>query len=248
MTDKTRETLHKLFMLFSIVLFAAIFFLIAYQSWDNTDADFSYRVEDGLAVIEGFSGNPTSSLEIPAEIDGYAVISIADRAFSGQTEMKSLLLPDTLKYIGEYSFWGCTSLKEIELGNSLESVGAFAFAGCSYIRKVELPSTLTEIGVSAFDGCARLKSVNIPKDCEYIGDDAFLGCGNLVLDCSENDHAREYAEINSISTDFSGSDGALYLKVAVVVAAVVVIFALVMTLRVTARKNKEKKKNISKTP
>lgn len=248
MTDKTRETLHKLFMLFSIVLFAVIFFLLVYNSWDNTDAEFSYRVEDGYAVIEGFSGNPTATLEIPAEIDGYSVVSIASRAFSGQTEMKSLSLPDTVKYIGEYSFWGCTSLKTVEFGESLEGVGAFAFAGCSYIRAVTFPASLREIGVSAFDGCSRLRSVNIPKSCENIEDDAFLGCVDLVLDCSENEYAREYAKDHAISTDFADSSDALYLKIVVIGAITIVFLVLVLIFSRITQKKKEKSKNISKTP
>lgn len=240
-TDKRNTLLHKLFLLFSVVGFAAIFFLIAYRSWDNTDAEFSYRIEDGCAVIEGYSGNPTDKLEIPSEIDGYSVVAVADRAFSGQTDMKTLVLPDTVKHVGDYSFYGCTSLKKADLGSSLKTLGDYSFADCDYLRAVETPSTLEQIGVSAFEGCARLEKLAVPDVCNFIGDDAFMGCDGLVLECSEDSAAYEYAKNNSISTDFDSSNNALYFKVALltVVSVLTVALAVVIVKRLGKKKFSE---------
>lgn len=226
MNDKRNTLLHKLFLLFSIVGFAAIFFLIVYRSWDNTDAEFSYRVEDGCAVIEGYSGNPTDELEIPSEIDGYSVVAVADRAFSGQTDMKKLVLPDTVERVGDYSFYGCVSLKKVDLGGSLKTLGDYSFADCDYLRSVQTPSTLEQIGVSAFEGCARLGRFAIPDACTSVGDDAFMGCNEIVFECSGSSFAYEYAQKNSISTDFGDSNTAVYFKAAVLTAVSVLVVAL----------------------
>lgn len=244
LNDKRNTILHKLFLLFSIVCFAAIFFLIAYRSWDNIDAEFSYRVEDGCAVVEGYSGNPTDTLEVPGEIDGYTVVAIADRAFSGQTDMKTLAVPDTVKYIGDYSFYGCSSLKKVDLGGSLVALGDHSFADCDFLRTIELPLTLESIGSSAFEGCVRLSKLAVPDACDFVGEDAFMGCGDLVLECSENSAANEYATKYGIPTDFDGSNNAVYLKVAVLtVAAVLAVVLAVIAVRKISEKNKFSEKN-----
>lgn len=244
LTDKRNTILHKFFLLFSIVCFAAIFFLIAYRSWDNTDAEFSYRVEDGCAIIEGYSGNPTDTLEIPGEIDGYIIVAIADRAFSGQTDMKSLALPDSVKHVGDYSFYGCTSLKKVDLGSSLVTLGDHSFADCNYLRTVELPLTLEKIGSSAFEGCVRLSKLAVPDACGFVGDDAFMGCGDLVLECSESSVANEYATKYGIPTDFDGSNNAVYLKVSILtVASVLAVVLAVISVRKISEKKKISEKN-----
>lgn len=244
LTDKRNSILHKLFLLFSIVCFAAIFFLIAYRSWDNIDAEFSYRIEDGSAVIEGYSGNPVDTLEIPGEIDGYIVVAIADRAFSGQTDMKTLALPDTVKYVGDYSFYGCTSLKKVDLGRSLVTLGDHSFADCDFLRTVTVPLTLESIGSSAFEGCARLSKLAVPDACDFVGEDAFMGCGDLVFECSENSAAHEYATKYEIPTDFDGSNNAVYLKVMILtVASVLVVVFAVIAVRKISEKKKFSEKN-----
>lgn len=55
-------------------------------------------------------------------------LGIAGKAFLG-TQIKSLVIPDTVKYIGTYAFANCRDITEITLGSGLEEISRFAFNG-----------------------------------------------------------------------------------------------------------------------
>ena len=77
--------------------------------------------------------NPIVPSTVPETDDKVKVTAIAESAFSGNTTLESLKLPDELK-----------------------TIGANAFKGCSGLKKVWLPANLTEIGQKAFDGCGNI--------------------------------------------------------------------------------------------
>lgn len=47
-------------------------------------------------------------------------LSIAASAFSGKSQLKSITIPDTVRYIGSYAFSGCTGLTSITIPKSLD--------------------------------------------------------------------------------------------------------------------------------
>lgn len=48
-------------------------------------------------------------------------LSIAASAFNGKTQLKSITIPDTVKYIGAFAFSGCTGLTSITIPKSLDN-------------------------------------------------------------------------------------------------------------------------------
>ena len=83
---------------------------------------------------------------------------------------------DTVDYkvtaIGDNVFKGKTNIKTIVVSDSIERIGAYTFQGCSGLERVELPSTLDRIGEKAFDGCNSLKYVLKRKHSHYLLDHA----------------------------------------------------------------------------
>ena len=75
-----------------------------------------------------------------------------------QTKVEKVILPNTLKTIGEYSFWQFPNLKEIEFPSSLERIEPYAFCGTN-IENVEL-NGLIYLGNHSFEN-ANTKSVRI---------------------------------------------------------------------------------------
>jgi len=59
-----------------------------------------------MAEITKYTGNNTV-LSIPAQVDGYAVMSIGDGTFSYGYSLKEITLPGTLAEIGADAFYGC---------------------------------------------------------------------------------------------------------------------------------------------
>ena len=72
------------------------------------------------------------SLDIPEQIDGHPVTKISDGAFSRCSNLKSIILPSSIEYIGEHAFFGCSSLKEIVIPKSVTHISEVAFSSALY--------------------------------------------------------------------------------------------------------------------
>ena len=91
--------------------------------------DYSYRLEQGGAIITAYLGNE-NEVHVPAAVDGYIVIGLDDRAFA-DTSVQKITLPETVKSIGWFTFFGCQDLQEVSLPHSLTSIGYASFDGCA---------------------------------------------------------------------------------------------------------------------
>lgn len=84
---------------------------------------------------------------------------IKDRAFSRNTKIKTITLPDSIKSIGWSAFFGCTALESINFPASLESVGMDAFGLNENLKEIIIPDSLTSVEFSdpdPFYGCSSL--------------------------------------------------------------------------------------------
>ncbi|MBQ8474286.1 MAG: leucine-rich repeat domain-containing protein, partial [Clostridia bacterium] len=109
----------------------------------------TYYIMNGEAVAIAFDES-TTEVTIPATVNGYPVTEIIG-AFNGCSEITSVILPEGLKVIGNYTFKECSLLAEIELPESLVSIGEYAFASCSALTSISIPDSVTSIGFSTFN-------------------------------------------------------------------------------------------------
>ncbi len=150
--------------------------------------DYKYTIlDDGTAEITAFSGND-ENVEIPQELDGKTVVSIAKNAFANCNNIKSVKMPDTITKIGGGAFSGCEKLENIELSKNLNRIsgtidvtygdgGAGAFSNCTSLKSIVIPNSCTEIGNSTFAGCTNLTSVTLPDNEHCVLDGwAFFNC------------------------------------------------------------------------
>lgn len=76
---------------------------------------YTYTLDDAnRATITGYSGNATA-LYIPGEIDGHEVVAIGDRAFENRTDLRTVMIPDSLEKIEFEAFYNCINLKFAEI-------------------------------------------------------------------------------------------------------------------------------------
>lgn len=101
--------------------------------------------------------------------------------FANNTNIKTLVIGDYLKGIGNWAFYACGGLDTVEFGNGLAEIGKYAFADCINLRKVDIPflSNITYISDHAFQNCQALTSFMLPASVQYIYDYAFDGCWAL---------------------------------------------------------------------
>ena len=100
------------------------------------------------------------------------------------TEIKDLVIPNSVTSIGHYVFYGCSGLTSITIPNSVTSIGDYAFSSCSGLTSITIPNSVTSIGQGAFSRCNKLLTIisrmtnvcTIPENCfeEYVYNNATL--------------------------------------------------------------------------
>ena len=96
------------------------------------------------------------------------------------TEIKELVIPNSIMTIRDGSFYGCSGLTSLKLSNSVTTIGNNAFQGCSGLTSIMFSNNLTTIGKYAFEGCYNLTSIKIPNSVITIEEEAFQSCYNLT--------------------------------------------------------------------
>ena len=113
--------------------------------------------------------------EVVYEDVTYKVTRLGNSVFANMP-VTSVVIPNTVKSIGDYVFEGCTDLTSVIIPTSVTSIGARAFSGCVKLENIELPNTITSIEDYTFFGCTDLNSIEIPNMVTSIGNYAFLNC------------------------------------------------------------------------
>ncbi|MGM9777484.1 MAG: leucine-rich repeat domain-containing protein, partial [Prevotella sp.] len=104
------------------------------------------RVEDdNTFTAEKFSIPETITVEGAV----YTVTAINTSAFNAQSKLKEIVIPKTVKTIGNYAFASCRNLVSVSLSEGLETIGSQAFDGTA-ITSVVIPATVTKLNKSSF--------------------------------------------------------------------------------------------------
>ncbi len=173
-----------------------------YVYGDDDYEDFDGADDDDFEIVEDFSYMQKVKTLIIEE----GITEIGHCAFLGNykyfklmSELRTVVLPDSLEIIGEYAFADCENLVSVILPSSLKKVEKYAFyntaisninlpeglelissyAFCyTNISNISLPETLKTIGYYAFWG-TKLKNIYVPESVNYIGEGAFNSCKSL---------------------------------------------------------------------
>lgn len=104
---------------------------------------------------------------------------IGESAFE-KAGLVSVHIPDGVKSIESYVFKGCEALKEAVMGKEINYIGYSAFNSCSALENIVIPENVDSIAGYAFSNCSALTSIVIPDNVEVIDDHAFSDCEKLV--------------------------------------------------------------------
>lgn len=120
------------------------------------------------------------SISIP-----YGVETIGRAAFAGDnsdsSDLREIVLPDSVTEIGESIFWKCRLLESVTLSENLNGISNFAFEECMSLLTIAIPPKVKVIGEQAFYKCSKLQTVSIAEGSELtsIGKKAFASCSAL---------------------------------------------------------------------
>lgn len=98
-----------------------------------------------------------------------------------KSSVKTIIIKDGVKNIGDYAFYCFTELEGVELADSVTDIGKSAFAFSTKIENIALPTALTTIDARAFEGCTELNTALVPASVESIGEAAFASCKSITV-------------------------------------------------------------------
>jgi len=167
----------------------------------NAISDFTYTVSGTEMTITGYTGGARDVIIGSKYTVGgveYTVVAIADEAFVENTDITSVVIPETVKYIGEAAFYDCTSLTEVTVLSEDAEIGEVAL-GYYYIKRNQdgvvegftikgYPDSTAQVYADADD---EITFVALEKECEHTGGTATCKDKAVCTKCGEL-----YGELN----------------------------------------------------
>ena len=95
-------------------------------------------------------------------------------------KINSVIIPNTVTYIGKNAFYFCDKLTSVTIPNSVVTIDDYAFGVCTSLESLTIPNSVTTIGGMAFENCKLLTSVTIPNSVTSLGNNACYGCTGLT--------------------------------------------------------------------
>ena len=180
MKEQTTRTPPKLRVLSAFLAVAMLLTLLPAAAFaaPAPESDFEYGVNKDTATITKYKG-AGGTVEIPATLGGYPVTGIQMQAFIKCTSLKSVLMPESMTWIGDSAFAGCTGLEQVEISPNLTAIGSKSFYSCNGLTSVVVPDKVTIIESLAFFGCLNLESITIPASVTTLDSTFVFGCTNL---------------------------------------------------------------------
>lgn len=118
------------------------------------------------------------------------------------TNISTIILPATTKYIERAAFERCEKLKSIKIPEGVETIESFAFQFTG-LTSITVPDSVTKIGSYVFASSFNLMSANMGNGLRTTGRFTFCKCANL-----QNIRLGDNVEI----IDFGAFDSCLQLR------------------------------------
>ena len=109
--------------------------------------EFEYDVKENEILLKRCYGTE-ERIEVPAQIEGMPVTVLAPYIFSQArrkpdqkaaicgNQVKEIVLPDTVREIGNYAFYGCYYLEALTLSHRTHDIAGGAFTGCRHLKNL----------------------------------------------------------------------------------------------------------------
>lgn len=139
---------------------------------DGGECSGSLTIDSSVKIIDSFAFRHS---QLKSVIIPDSVIEIGWQAFFGSLNLENVKLGSSVEYVGNRAFQS-TKVSEIQFPSKLLAIGAEAFAS-TYLGwggvKITLPNSLRSIGDKAFWG-SRIEQIVIPDNLIFLGKDVFV--------------------------------------------------------------------------
>lgn len=195
-------------LFFILIMLVSLLVLSSCNNYSYSDGTLRYRVTDGGYEVVGVEDESVTEINIPSFVNFKRVVAIGEYAFSNNSTIVSITIPNSVKIIKDYAIISCSALEEVTLPQGIERVGMLNFYYCDNLNYAEYDNGkyvgnkknpyLVLVGVenreittcevnkkckiisTAFYSCNNLKSVKIPYGVKVIDTQAFSYCSDLM--------------------------------------------------------------------
>jgi len=153
---------------------------------------WKYRKDASGVVITDHLDKTVANLVVPETIEGQKVVGIEQWALACRRALETVVIPGSVRTIGEHAFYGC-SLHKVEMGEGILKIDKLAFSACYPLKSVSIPKSVVSIGLEAFPSWCEIKGVG---DVVIKAEHDRLVCKKLE-DAAREEEARwrrQYAE------------------------------------------------------
>ena len=182
---------------------------------------YDYQPDDKRRKVERRSREVTCPVFVGQSLQSFqdklevvlpeSLKEIGDYAFDDCYNLVSVNIPDSVTSIGESAFHCCKALTSITIPNSVQSIGGYAFASCSSLTSITIPNSVTSIGNSAFLCCDKLTSVTIGNSANNIIG-ASLGASPSLTSINVDVNNPNYCSIDGVLFDKNQTTLLRYLR------------------------------------
>ena len=166
---------------FLFAVFSCLSFCYLFAQEIATIDGIKYHIENGEATIAVQDENLSGDIVIPESIsyngNNYVVIRATNGAFQN-TDITSIILPNSITALGNICFRFCHNLTSVKLPDNITSLEDETFMTCSKLSVIELPKKLISLGQYCFMNC-NITKLTLPNSITTIGQGCFYSCSNL---------------------------------------------------------------------
>lgn len=142
------------------------------------------RIEEGVLYIEDGTidisyAKYRRNSEITSVVIPQSVKRIGYEAFRECPNLQTVIIPETVSVIDSWAFAKCEKLENVTINKGTTAINEYAFYGCSALKNIQVPGTVSVIGKWAFGKCTALETVILREGVSMIVECAFYGCTNL---------------------------------------------------------------------
>lgn len=175
--------------------------------------------DDGTVIVSSMNAKSfpvvDGHITIPATITKngmvYEVAGLGSSCLKDRTEIVSVSMPDTVRYLGPWCFDGCSNLQTVYLSNNIRVIDMAAFQLCTSLQEMVLPDSVEYISDFAYNHCSSAgnTSLYVPASLTRIGKSKQAPT-HMFYDCGTDVFTEFIVEEGNPS--YQSIDGILYSK------------------------------------